>query len=647
MRRTANRSTGLDLAADGPFRWGSCRRQIPLAGAQVRSTEVPNDLSRALLTARWLALALSACSSIVLVVWTLAHSGHGFELTDEGFYLIWISRPWDFDASVSQFGYIYHPLYLLLGGSVALLRSANIILLFGLGLLAGYALFWSLGRGRAGRSSRIVWLCSAAATAASTLLLFAAWLPSPSYNSLTLQSLMVTATGAVLAGRDRSVVSLLGWCLLGAGGAVTFMAKPPSALFLAGLVLLYLAVAGKLTGRGLGIAVAASVLVLTAIAIAIDGSPFAFVERIIAGKQLSDTLQAGHGVGEIFRWDPMDSNNKAGASFSYFMLASFLSVGFVLLWRRYIWPWSVIANLAILTAIVLALVGVWFPNPSSGAIQPNQLLGIAFGIALALFVSPGLHALMTRDLVAALLLLLLLPIAYAAGTNTNLWAAAGRAGVFWLMAGLAIAAAAAARDREWEAMPLVATLALLIPCYVLTGAMDAPYRQMRALPLQVVDTELSEKGAHLLLSEETSAYIGRIRKVAANAGFRGGDSLIDLTGVNPATAFFLNARPPASVWMAGAYPGTETYDIAALRRTPCAVIAESWVLLEEPLSSPVSPAAILQRVGIDMSADLTSAGSVELVREFEPRHVKQTLLRPVRDRETAHQACDAAKQRAG
>lgn len=613
----------------------------------MRSTEAPNDLSLALQAARWLALALSACSSIVLVVWTLVRSVHGFELTDEGFYLIWISRPWDFDASVSQFGFIYHPLYLLVRGSVALLRCANILSLFVLGMLAGYAVLWSLGGGREGRSIRIVWLCSAAAAGASTLLLFSAWLPSPGYNSLTLQSLMVAATGAVMAGRERSVVRLVGWGLLGAGGAAAFMAKPPSALFLAGLTLLYLAVAGKLTGRGLGIAAAISFLVSIAIAVAIDGSPFAFVDRVVAGKQLSDVLQAGHGLGEIFRWDPMDSNSKAGASFTYFMFASYLSVGFVLVFRRYVWPWSVVANLAILIAIGLAIANVWFPNASSGAIQPNQLLGVALGVGLALFVSPGWRALMTRDVVAVVLLLLLLPIVFAAGTNTNLWAAAGRAAAFWLMAGLAIAAAVTRRERDWEAMPLVGTLALLIPCYVLTAAMNAPYRQSRALPLQIVDTELSEKRAHLLLSEEMSTYIGRIRRIAAEAGFRGGEPLVDLTGTNPATAYFLNARPPASVWMAGGYPGAESYDIAALQRTSCEVIAASWVLLEEPLSSPVSPATILRSVGIEMSSDLVGVGSVELVRGFEPQRVKQTLLRPARDRETARRACEAAKLRAG
>ncbi|RXT46649.1 hypothetical protein [Bradyrhizobium betae] len=604
-------------------------------------------MSRSLQAARSLALALSSCSTIVLVGWLMVLSGHGFELTDEGYYLIWISRPWDFDASVTHFGFIYHPLYLLTGGNIALLRCANIGLLFGLGLLTSYALFWSVGKQRADRSSRVIWLCSAVAAAASTLVLFSAWLPSPSYNSLTLQSLMVTAAGAVLAGRDRSFPSVLGWVLLGLGGAATFMAKPPSALVLGGLIPLYLAIAGKLRLRGLGIAISVSSFTLILLALAIDGSLSAFVQRMVSGKELSDLLQAGHGVGEIFRWDSIDKNDKAASVFTYFMLGSFLSVGFVLLWRQYIWPWSVIANAAILIAIVLAVAGIWFPNPSSDAIQPNQFLGVALGIALALFIMPGWRALMTRELGAAVFLLLFLPIAYAAGTNTNLWSAAARAAAFWLLAGLVLAAAAAARDRAWEAMPLAATLGLLIPCYILAGAIEAPYRQTRALRLQTVDVELSEIGSHLLLSEETAAYVVQIRKIAADGGFRGGDSLIDLTGTNPATAFFLNARPPISVWMAGGYPGAMDYGVEALRRTPCAILAASWILLDEPLSSPVSPPQMLQRFGIDMSADLTSAGSVELVRGFEPRHVKQTLLRPVRDRETARLACEDARRRGG
>ena len=367
---------------------------------------------------------------------------------------------------------------------------------------------------------------------------------------------------------------MLGWSLLGFGGAATFMAKPTSALVLGGLISLYLVSAGKLNLRGLGTAIVVSFVVVILVAVAIDGSPFAFVYRINGGKQLSDLLQAGHGLGEIVRWDPMEMNNNSASVFSYFMFGSFLSVGFVLLWRQYVWPWSVIANAAILIAIALAVAGIRYPNPSSDAVQANQLPGVSLGIAMALFILPGWHVLMTRELGAAVVLLL--PMAYAAGTNTNLWAAAGRAGTFWLLAGMAVAAAAAARDRTWEALPL-------------TGAMEAPYRQTGALRLQTVDTELSAMGSHLLVGEDTAAYVAQVRKIAADGGFRGGDSLIDLTGTHPATAFFLNAQPPASVWMAGGYPGAMDYASEALRRTPCSILAASWILLEEPSSSLVFP----------------------------------------------------------
>src|SRR6266404_6208219 len=78
----------------------------------------------------WIALAISVVASVLLLGWVMLRCRSGFDFTDEGFYLNWISNPWNFRSSVTQFGFVYHPLYKLVGGDIVVLRQANVLILF-------------------------------------------------------------------------------------------------------------------------------------------------------------------------------------------------------------------------------------------------------------------------------------------------------------------------------------------------------------------------------------------------------------------------------------------------------------------------------------------------------------------------------------
>jgi hypothetical protein len=77
------------------------------------------------------------------VLW---YSYFGYDFTDEGYYLNWISNPWIYKASVSQFGFMYHPLYRLVGGDLALLRQCNIFITFGLAWILCLVLLRSIAK---------------------------------------------------------------------------------------------------------------------------------------------------------------------------------------------------------------------------------------------------------------------------------------------------------------------------------------------------------------------------------------------------------------------------------------------------------------------------------------------------------------------
>ena len=82
-------------------------------------------------------LTCSAISTVLILGWVLWFCRYGIDVTDEGFYLVWMSNPFNYSISTSQFGFIYHPLYELLDGNIVALRQANILITFSLAWMLG------------------------------------------------------------------------------------------------------------------------------------------------------------------------------------------------------------------------------------------------------------------------------------------------------------------------------------------------------------------------------------------------------------------------------------------------------------------------------------------------------------------------------
>jgi hypothetical protein len=184
-------------------------------------------------------LALSAATTLALVIWVLWFCGFGIDFRDEGFYLVWMTDPHRYDYSLTQFGFFYRPLFELVGRSIAGIRQGNLLITFALAWVLASRVLWTCGF-RAERGTR---LTLAAALATASLAFLHIWLPTPSYNWLALQGLMVACTGLLLAAPDvERPPTWLPSVWIGVGGWLTFLAKPPTAAGLALCALIYLVV---------------------------------------------------------------------------------------------------------------------------------------------------------------------------------------------------------------------------------------------------------------------------------------------------------------------------------------------------------------------------------------------------------------------
>ncbi|MCK1393538.1 hypothetical protein [Bradyrhizobium sp. 1] len=586
------------------------------------------------------ALLALVLASLCLLRWLLLLCNAGFDLTDEGFYLNWLSGPANYSFSVSQFGFVYHPLYKLLGGDVVLLRSANLLISFALGWVLCFAIMqqvcdpWR----SASWGTRVAVMGCAFAVATASLSFFALWQPTPNYNSLVFQALMIVATGLILM-RRRSL-SLLAWLLIGIGGGAAFLGKPTSAVAAAVVVLLYATIAGRLEIKGLLVAAATAVMVLVGAALLIDASIWDFIERNRAGLEMGNLLLPFRdGILTSFRWEFLHFSDELSARFDYLAVA-YLTLTTVCCAVTPPARVSAALIVSLSSALsVLVLVGSVSNEISNEPAEPYLFLAGAIGVAAAA-VALGSRTWPSRDALAIICAFSLLPFAFVAGTNTNGWMAAGRAGFFWLLIGLVASSSLAVARRTWHPLLAVGSLSLLGTTIVLYLATEHPYRQLQPLRLQQHAAEVGTMRSQLRLSEQGASLISALQRLAGTSGFEAGQPVLDLTGVSPGLLYALGARSLGVAWVSGGYPGTVDFVTAGLRLESCAAIGVSWIL-----SAPEQPDSIapdfLRKFGIDVGTDYQEAGNIDSVLSFAPfSKIRYRLLKPARSPAEASLACE-------
>lgn len=337
-------------------------------------------------------LLVASLATLAFAGKLLALCDRGFDFTDEGFYLNMILRPGSLPVSVTQFGFVYHSLFEALGRQIALLRQANLAICFILSVAATLALLSRLARDKAGAPS--IWSASAIGiaivTAASSLLTLsfinAMWLPTPSYNSLAFQALVVTSIGFCLADQNASRLSISGWLLIGVGGFLAAMGKPTTAALLGGLVFVGLCIDGRLLWRRLAVSAAVSSVLLLAAAWSIGGSISSFVRQLQAAAANAASMSNSHSADGIIRLDRFDLDPTGWAVFAAiaaFLLMTIKAFGSRSQARRKI-AGAAILGITVVAALIIAdVIDVGSsPNRSYGAIMFALPAGAAAGMLL-------------------------------------------------------------------------------------------------------------------------------------------------------------------------------------------------------------------------------------------------------------------------
>jgi hypothetical protein len=577
---------------------------------------------------------LSMAISLVILGYVLYYCYFGFDLTDEGFYLNWMSDPFSYVGSVSQFGFIYHPLYLLLGGDVAMLRQVNIVLTYFLSMYTAW-LILRVNHSTTGDYIQNLALSAAFATAMLTFPIFSGlWLPpTPSYNWLAFQGLLVSLVGILLAEQTHHRRSTIGWVLIGVGGWLTFLGKPSSPVILAVLVSIYLVLSKKWNLRQVLISMATAIGLLFATAILIDGNVLAFVERYILGLELFRALSSHNQP--LFRIEPLMLSKTTLYGAIYLFALTFASI-WVANWRS-----TSLLQFRALGSLALSLFGVTLlivlfraaPQPQGGML----LVSIAIALLLAGWIQFSRKAVVRLPSMALGAVLVIFPYAYAFGTGNNYWVQMTSVSIFVLLAALAVSSPWFASSHAKGSLLAVGFVVQFLSLLLIINAIANPYRNPQPLTENKVTISIRDRSS-LKLADSHGKYLNDLKLLANQSGFRSGTPMIDMTGHSPGVIYSLGAKAIGSAWIFGGYPGSADYVSNTLSHVSCEQLVKSWLLGESEGPRPI-PERVLDSFGANMTSDYSLVGSIP-----GPHGVPQQLLRPRRNELQAKATCELARQ---
>lgn len=593
-----------------------------------------NKISSPLLL-QYLLTALASSGTLLILGWLLKYSAYGIDFTDESFYLVWIANPFLYDASITQFGFVYHPFYILLNGDITSLRQANILITFCLAWTLAYFFLTSLAVDF--RQDRITLLATSAGLATSSLIFFCTWLPTPSYNSLALQSLLIISTGLVLAEKSTRRRSTVGWLLIGIGGWLAFMAKPTTAFAVAIGVLIYLLLARKFSIRVLTLTLGCTLILILISALLIDSSPLAFFKRLQLGFSLSQYLGGGHTLEKILRIDEflLDPKTKLGLRLVFCLLL-------IALWgalaKNKHWLFvTTLISITFFAVTVMLTLGQIHKTAGLGQFQGLLTFALVYAATAAALILGRLKALrsLSASHWAIAALFLIMPHIYAFGTNGNYWKAGSSAAIFWLLAGVTLLGPLIRVSASWVLLLPLAIAAQSITATLLQTGLEQPYRQTQPLRLNASISEIGSQKSELVLSKGYAEYINRAKSTVRETGFNSRTPMIDLTGQSPGILYAMGAENIGQAWIVGGYPGSLKLAEAALAHSTCEIISEAWVLFE-PGGPRSIPTELMLTLGADFPNDYELVGSWQIAEGaggYSDRRT-QDLYKPLKPHKT-------------
>lgn len=577
-------------------------------------------------------------ATCTLVVTVSSFCFNGIDLTDESFYLIWISKPYLYKWTATLFGFIYHPLYKILGESIALLRIFNTFITFLLSLVLTKTVLIRITPETFVNKNiwpKVIGLASAGLL---SIIINSYWLPTPSYNTLCLQALLIT-TIALSRITYSPQQPLLNWIILSFGAVLVFCAKPTSAFLLAFLVLSYLLSTVQPQKKQLFLTFILTIIILTIIALLYDNSVHQFYIRLSRGAYLSKVL-SHNTLLKSFRIDHLIMGSQTKKTFFLLTLTNIFFFIALNLKNKWLHLSLQLIQLSLLIASLLFI--FFYPSiPITSSADKNLLIAsiplslIIYGLGYSLF---HLKFSFNKKLFTFFIYLLALPYVYVFGTGNNYWHAMGPSSIFWVLGGIVFLKACKPKRVDTILEHISITTFILTTLFICLG-FNTPYRQP-SLSQHTEPVQIMANKETLKFSKDYALFLNSLIKVSRSYGFTNDTPMIDLTGHSPGVLFILGAKSLGQPWLLGGYPGSQKLALASLQTETCDDISQSWLLIEIN-GKTVIDESILNEFGLDIKEDYKPL--IKLTNPYKKRNCSDecqyVLLKPRQENKKASQNC--------
>lgn len=554
-----------------------------------------------------LVTVFSAIFAVVFFFVAILSSFFGIDLSDEGFYLNWISDPSVFKYSISQFGFVFHPLYRVLGQSVVAIRIFNICIVYILSALLFFIYFDKVK----GRTSQAHVAALSLSFASLGMLCFSPWLLTPSYNSLNFISILITLIGCerLLFNDSKPWFNSI---VIGVGGTMCFMAKPSSAVMLSGLIILFVLLLVQHKRKALLTIISASCVSFCLTAFLIDGSVVEFIfGRILGGLSYVEEM-GGHS--KLFRLDDLSLGRLDIVLFFIIAVVSGFITSFIRTSQMFVF--YAICCISGLVAFLLIVFNAFDFRVVS--VTSIYVWAPILGIAVAVYRSISLA---DKRIFFFFIFCIFASFVYAFGTNNNYWQVISSAIVF-VVFGFVVATGPS--HINWRIVLPLGGLTQFICCIVVADLIRNPYRQSQPLFMQSEVVHLG--GSDLFVESFTRRYVLEVRELLEASGFEYGTPVIDLTGHYPGTIFAMRGKAIIHPWILGGYPGSANFFLSGVRDADCVELSKAWLIIEEGGPRGI-PQGVLAQLGVDL-IQYQNVGEVESLMQDHKRTYKHVFYRP-------------------
>jgi hypothetical protein len=528
------------------------------------------------------------------VLWFLPR---GFDLSDDGYYLLHAAHYRDVYFDNTLFGLVTSHLYHLAGSSIAAFRVLGGLVL----LLSVIAAVWTaypiltdkirhFGEKQAD-TDRYLGLLFIIPPIATAALYYRVWLSSPSYNWLAFIACLWVWSGIMILLRgDEPKYRRWGGMIIGFSGAVSLWARPSTAAVLP-IICLAIVLLERQSWRKMLKAAAWAALGLAigfCIPLLQGETPFESIEKI----RLIFQVQSGFGQDNVLRTLLFPFEGYL------YLIGSLLRSNVLLVLLLLLLP-IIFRIITLIGKIKIPrcvsdglLVTVWALNIVLPiAKSPSQYLGgmagyiyvLTFLLWFSSFVIPSeiiweRHntQVLTRSLYGVAF-----GCAVIVGTSNRLDFQLELVFAFFALSVsflLIDLRHSLKRWVQWYYAPLfvIGTFIMMIYPNGVTA-----YRQESYIWAMNVPTPLRFGSESVLLSEDFSEAFITIQDAAIAHGLRNDTPIIDMTGGSPGLVYLLSGRSYAFPWLPGSYPGSEDFARSVLSYWPDGTLEEAWILTSD------------------------------------------------------------------